>query len=116
MIYLLAFVSCGFICMLCQFIMDKFKLTPLHLILGAVVVGGLLEAFNIYDTLIDIFDCGVMAPISNFGHSLTHASVNRAKEDGIIGLITGVFDLSSSGIAFATLMGIVVALIFKPKG
>ena len=51
--------------------------------------------------LIDIGHAGAMVPISNFGHSLAHAAVEGAKNEGLIGLLTGIFDLTSSGLAFA---------------
>ena len=44
-----------------------------------------------------------------------HASLEGYLSDGIIGIFKNLFDLTSSGISFAILMGIVISLIFKPK-
>ena len=46
-----AFLIGGFICFIGQILMDKFKLLPLHITVMFVVVGSILEAFNIYDYL-----------------------------------------------------------------
>ena len=44
-----AFLIGGFICFIGQILMDKFKLLPLHITVLFVVVGSVLEAFNVYD-------------------------------------------------------------------
>ena len=111
-----AFLIGGTICLVAQVLMDHFKLLPLHITVLFVVAGALLEAFNIYDGLIDFASAGALVPISNFGHSMTHSAVERAMEDGIIGLFTGVFNFSSSGISFAVFSAFIISLIFKPKG
>ena len=51
MIYLNAFLFAGFICMLGQIILDNTKLTPGHITSIFVVLGALLDTFNIYDIL-----------------------------------------------------------------
>ena len=48
-----AFLIGGFICFLGQILMDKFKLLPLHVTVLYVVLGSILEAFNVYDYLIE---------------------------------------------------------------
>ena len=57
-----------------------------------------------------------LVPISSFGHSLTHAAVEGAMENGYFGLLLGIFDLTSSGIVAAILFAFVMAVLFKPKG
>ena len=60
--------------------------------------------------------CGVGAslPITSFGHALTHASLSATQNDGIIGIFTGVFDKTSSGISFAIFMAFIISVLFKP--
>ena len=111
-----AFLIGGFICFIGQILMDKFKLLPLHVTVLYVVIGSILEAFNIYDYLIDFVSAGALVPISNFGHSMTHAAIHSAIDEGYLGLLTGVFNLSSSGLSFAVLMAFFISLIFKPRG
>ena len=111
-----AFLIGGFICFIGQILMDKFKLLPLHITILFVVVGSVLEAFNVYDYLIKFAGAGALVPISNFGHSMTHAAIEEALDRGFVGLLTGVFNLSSSGLSFAVLMAFFISLIFKPRG
>ena len=111
-----AFLIGGLICFIGQILMDYFKLLPLHITVMYVVFGSILEAFNIYDNLISFASAGALIPISNFGHSMTHSAIKAATEDGILGLFTGIFDLSSSGISFAVFSAFLVALVFRPKG
>lgn len=114
--YVSAFIIGGLICLIAQVLIDKFKLLPIHITVLYVTLGAFLEAFGLYDMLIDIGHAGAMVPISNFGHSLAHAAVEEAKNSGLIGLLTGIFDLTSSGLAFAIISSFLAALIFKPRG
>jgi len=116
MTYLFAFLFCGGVCMLAQVLMDVFKLLPIHLTVLYVVMGSVLEAFGLYDKIIKVAGGGALVPISSFGHSLTHAAIQAAKSEGFLGLFTGIFDLTSSGIAMAIFSSFLVAIIFKPRG
>lgn len=111
-----AFLIGGFICFIGQILMDKFKLLPLHITVLFVVLGSIFEAFNIYDYLIDFAGAGALVPISNFGHSMTHSAIDSAMEEGYLGLLTGLFNLSSSGLSFAVFSAFIVSLVFKPRG
>lgn len=114
--FIYAFLFCGLICAIAQFFMDKFKLLPIYLTVIYVALGSFLEIFNLYDVFVDFAGGGALVPISSFGHSLTHAAVESAKEKGFIGLFTGIFTITSSGIALAILSSFIMALIFKPRG
>ena len=116
MIFLKAFIVCGVICLIAQIIMDTFRLLPIHLTVLYVSLGSIFEMFNLYDKLIDFGGAGALLPISSFGHSLTHAAVEATKTEGYLGILTGIFDLTSSGIAGAIFISFVLALIFKPRG
>lgn len=111
-----AFLIGGVICLIGQILMDQFKFLPIHITVLFVVLGSVLEAFNIYDYLVDFAGAGALVPISNFGHSMTHAAVDTALDEGYLGLLTGVFNLSSSGLSFAVFSAFIISLIFKPKG
>ena len=58
---------------------------------------------------------GAMLPITSFGHSLVHGAIGRASDLGLVGVLMGVFDLTSAGIAAAVFFSFVFALVFKPK-
>ncbi|MGV3487445.1 MAG: stage V sporulation protein AE [Tuberibacillus sp.] len=114
--FLWAFIIGGLICVVGQLLLDVFKLTPAHVVCSFVVIGALLDAFGLYDNLIEFAGAGATVPITSFGHSLLHGAMEEAKQHGYIGLAMGIFKLTSSGITSAILFGFIVALIFKPKG
>jgi stage V sporulation protein AE len=114
--FLLAFVVGGLICVIGQILLDVFKLTPAHVVVSFVVAGAVLDAFGLYDRLIEFAGAGATVPITSFGHSLLHGAMSEVKESGWIGLATGIFQLTSAGISAAILFGFLVAVIFKPKG
>ncbi len=115
MIYLLAFLIGGAICGLGQLIKDLCKLTTGHITTLFVALGVLLDTNDFYDNLIDISGAGAILPITSFGHSLAHASYERALKDGFIGIFTGIYDKTAGGIALVLILSLLVGLIFKPK-
>ena len=106
---------CGAICLIGQVLYDNTKLTPGHITSLFVVIGALLDAFGIYDNILEISKVGASLPITSFGHSLMHASLIGLKEEGVLGIFKNIFDLTSSGISFVLFIAIIMALIFKPK-
>lgn len=113
MIYLYGFLFCGSLCALAQYIFENTKLTPGHITSLFVILGSLLECLNIYDFLIEKCGIGASLPITSFGHALTHASLSATQSDGFIGVFTGVFDKSASGISFAIFVAFWMAILFK---
>ena len=115
MIYLYSFLFAGTVCSIGQVLMDKVKLKPGEVTSLFVVLGAFLDIFGIYDYFINTFGAGAMVVITSFGHSLIHGALMAAKSEGILGLITGIFSLTASGITSTILFSFVFALIFKPK-
>ena len=113
--YLLSFFVCGGICMIAQVIYDNTKLTPGHITSLFVVIGAFLNIGGLYDKLLKISLVGSSLPIISFGHSLAHASWERMSDDGILGGLLGIFDMTAAGINAAIIFAFVMALIFKPK-
>lgn len=110
-----AFFVGGIISLIAQIIYDNTKLTSGHITSIFVSIGAILEFFNIYDLIIKYAGIGASLPILSFGHSLMHASLLGAKEEGVIGIFKNIFDLTSSGISLTIFLAIIVAIIFKPK-
>lgn len=115
MIYFNAFLVCGTICAIGQLIYDHTNFTMGHITSTFVVVGAFLDIMGIYDQLIVFGGAGASLPITSFGHSLIHAALASAKEHGIIGILLGIFDLSSAGITSAIFFATVIAFCFRPK-
>lgn len=113
--YLLAFLVCGTICTIGQIIYDNTKFAPGHITALFVVIGTILDTFNIYDKLVEFSKVGASLPITSFGHSLMHAADASMHEMGILGVAAGIFDISAAGITSAILFAFLVAVIFKPK-
>ncbi len=113
--YLLAFLSCGLLCLIGQFLLDRFKLLPVHITVIFVSLGAVLEFGGIYDKLLDIGHTGLNVPISSFGHTMAHYAVLESKTGGIFGLMKGIMVSTAPGVIAAILAAFVVALIFKPK-
>ena len=113
--YVLAFLSCGLICLIGQFIMDKFKLLPVHITVIFVILGAFLEFGGIYDKLLDIGHVGLNVPISSFGHTMAHYALEQAKSEGLLGLMKGLMVSTAPGVMIAILSALIISLIFKPK-
>ncbi len=115
MIFLYSFLFCGFVCLIGQIILDNTKLTPGHVTSLFVVIGAFLDSFGLYDKFIKWFGAGTLVPITSFGHSLIHGALAKADDAGFLGLLAGMFNLTSSGIVSAMVFGFILTLIFKAK-
>ncbi|SDL80218.1 stage V sporulation protein AE [Sediminibacillus halophilus] len=116
MMFFWAFVVGGLICVIGQLMFDILKLTPGHTLSILVVVGALLDGFGLYEPLIDFAGAGATVPITSFGNSLVHGAMQEAEQHGLIGVVTGMFEMTSSGITAAIIFGMIGAILFKPKG
>ncbi|KQL35994.1 stage V sporulation protein AE [Psychrobacillus sp. FJAT-21963] len=116
MIFFWAFVVGGFICVIGQIMFDVFKLTPAHTLSTLVVIGAILDGVGLYEPLIDFAGAGASVPITSFGNSLVHGAMQEGEKHGLVGVLTGMFEVTSSGISSAIIFGMLGALIFKPKG
>ncbi|WP_342542000.1 stage V sporulation protein AE [Paenisporosarcina sp. FSL H8-0542] len=113
---ILAFIAGGLICVVGQLLFDVAKLTPAHTLSLLVVIGSVLDGFGLYEPFIDFAGAGATIPITSFGNSLTHGAMAEAEKHGFIGVLTGMFEVTSSGISAAIIFGVVAAIIFKSKG
>ncbi|WP_078391235.1 stage V sporulation protein AE [Shouchella patagoniensis] len=116
MIFLWAFLIGGAICVIGQLLMDVGKLTPAHTMATLVVSGAVLSGFGLYEPLVDFAGAGATVPITSFGHSLVQGAMEEAAQVGLIGIITGIFEITSAGISAAIIFGFLASLAFKPKG
>ncbi len=111
-----AFVVGGLICVIGQIMLDVFKLTPAHMLTILVVSGAIMDGFGLYEPLIDFAGAGATVPITSFGNALVHGAMAEAEQNGLIGIVTGIFEVTSAGISSAIIFGFLAALVFKPKG
>ncbi|GFR37352.1 stage V sporulation protein AE [Insulibacter thermoxylanivorax] len=116
MIYLWAFVVGGLICVVGQILLDVFKMTPGQAMSTLVVCGAILDGFQLYEPLIKFAGAGATVPITSFGNALVHGALSELERDGWIGVITGIFEVTSAGISSAIIFSFLAALLVRPKG
>ncbi|WP_018752628.1 stage V sporulation protein AE [Paenibacillus sanguinis] len=116
MIYVWAFIVGGLICVIGQLMFDVLKLTPAHTMSSLVVAGAVMDALGWYDPLVKFAGAGATVPITSFGNSLVHGALTELQRDGWIGVITGIFDVTSAGISAAIIFSFLAALVVRPKG
>lgn len=114
--YVWAFLVGGGICLLGQLLFDVAKLTPAHTMSLLVVLGAVVDGLGWYDPLISFAGAGATVPITSFGNSLVHGALTELQRDGWIGVITGIFEVTSAGISAAIIFSFLAALVVKPKG
>ncbi|WNC13861.1 stage V sporulation protein AE [Brevibacillus brevis] len=116
MTFLWAFLVGGTICLIGQFLIDVVKLTPAHTMSSLVVAGAVLDGVGLYEPLIKFAGAGATVPITSFGNALVHGAMAEAEKTGLIGIVTGIFEVTSAGISAAIVFGFIMALLFRPKG
>lgn len=114
--FILAFLVGGGICLIGQLLMDLLRLTPAHTTVSLVVAGAVLGSLGLYEPLIKFAGAGASVPISSFGNALVQGAITESERTGLIGILTGIFEVTSAGISAALIFSFMAALIFKPKG
>ena len=109
--FIYSFLFAGIVCLIGQIILDNTKLLPGHITSLFVVIGAALDTFSIYDK----FGAGAIVCITSFGHLLIHGALAKAKVDGLLGLFTGMFSLTATGITATIIFAFIFTMIFKPK-
>ncbi|MCK9910368.1 stage V sporulation protein AE, partial [Microbacteriaceae bacterium K1510] len=109
MIFLWAFLVGGTICLVGQFLMDIMRLTPAHTMATLVVVGAVLDGIGLYDPLIKFAGAGATVPITSFGNALVHGAMAEAEQHGLVGILTGIFEVTSAGISAAIVFGFLMS-------
>lgn len=115
-IYFWAFIVGGLICVIGQLLLDVARLTPAHTVTILVVTGAILSGLELYQPLIDFAGAGASVPITSFGNALVQGALSEAKRSGLVGIVTGVFEVTSAGISSAIIFAFLASLLFRPKG
>lgn len=114
--YVMAFVIGGLICVIGQLLMDLTPLTPAHVLVLFVVLGGVLSGLGLYQPLVDLAGAGASVPLPGFGHALVSGTIEEIEKVGFLGIFSGALKATSIGIMAAVIFGFTVALLFNPKG
>lgn len=114
--FLWAFIIGGLICVIGQLMMDLLKMTPAHTMSTLVVAGAVADGLGWYDPLVKFAGAGASVPITSFGSSLVHGALSELQRDGWIGVVTGIFEVTSAGISAAIIFSFIAALFVRPRG
>ncbi len=118
MIFAMAFLVGGLICVVGQLLMDltSYKVTPAHILVGFVTTGAILSAFGLYQPLVELAGAGALVPLTGFGHILTQGAIRGVERDGLLGVFAGPLEAAAAGVTAAIVFGYFFAILFKPKG
>lgn len=114
--YLMAFIVGGIICVIGQLLMDAVGLTPAHVLVLFVVLGAVLSGLGLYQPLVELGGAGATIPLPGFGHALVTGTIEDIDKFGFIGLFTGGLRATAAGVTMAVVMGLMMSLLFNPKG
>lgn len=114
--FLWAFLVGGAICVIGQLLLDLGKLTPAHTMTTLVVAGAILDGFGLYEPLVRFAGAGASVPITSFGNALVHGAISEIQTSGWIGIVTGIFKVTSAGISAAIIFSFLAAVFVRPKG
>ena len=114
MVFLWGFVIGGIWCVIGQLLLDGTKLTAPRILVIFVVSGVVLQAFNLYQPLVDLAGNGATVPLPGFGYNLAKGAMEGAKK-GFLKAVTGPITSTAAGVAVAITFGYIVSLIFTPK-
>lgn len=113
--YLWSFVIGGAICVIGQLLIDFTKLTPARILVAYVVSGVVLTAVGLYRPLAEFAGAGATVPLTGFGYAIANGVKAAVDEQGALGILTGGLTATAAGITAAIILGIAVAVIFKPR-
>lgn len=112
--YLKAFVVGGAICTIAQLLINYTKITSGKILVYFMLSGLILQAFGLYQYIVDFAGAGATVPISGFGFLLANGAIKGAKQ-GLFGAFTGGLAAASAGVTAAVVFGYFNALIFRSR-
>jgi stage V sporulation protein AE len=113
--FLFAFLIGGALCMLAQLVMDLTKLTPAHILVGAVVLGVILGGVGLYEPLAKVAGAGATIPLPGFGYSMITGLIQEIPKDGWVAIFSGAFKATGAGIKAALIFGIVASFFVRAR-
>ena len=115
----LAFFVGGFIGMLGQLLIDiyskVFSLTikdaGSYMIVTLIFIASLFTGLGFFDKIVEKVKCGIIVPITGFGHAMTSAAIEYRKDGFILGLGSNIFKITGSVILYGIISAYVFGLI-----
>ena len=112
---ILAALMGGALCTVAQLLIDLTSLTPARILVLYVSLGVLVYAVGLYDLLLPIFGMGISIPLIGFGAAIGRGVRETIISEGAIGILSGGLSAAAAGVTLALIMGLLSALIFKPR-
>ncbi len=112
--YLFAFLIGGAICVVGQILMDATKLTAPRVLVILVTAGAVMQAFNLYEPLVQLAATGARVPLPGFGYNLAKGAMEGAQQS-FLSAVTGGVKAAAGGISAAIGWGYIIAILFNPK-
>lgn len=109
-----AFAVGGLICMIAQIVINFTDLTAGKILVIFMLSGVVLQAFGLYQPLVDFAGAGATVPISGFGYLLANGAMKGA-QTGLFGAFTGALSSASAGVSAAVIFSFLMALIFPSR-
>ena len=108
-----AFWVGGLICVVCQILIDKTKLTPARILVSLVVAGVLFTATGYYEPFVEFAGAGATVPLCGFGYTMCLGVKEAVSAHGISGVLTGGVSASAAGITAAVFFGYLFSLMSR---
>ena len=115
MLYLRVFLVGGLICLIGQILVITTKITTSRILVLFLMIGVVLQAFNIFQPFAEWAGSGATVPIIGFGASLAKGAIQGAQSKGLLGAISGGLSATSAGISMSVVSAFIFALIFSAK-
>ena len=115
LLYIKVFLIGGLICMIRQILIIKTNMTSARILVLFVCIGAVMEAFGLYEPIINFAGAGATVPITGFGRSLAKGAIEAIKEKGVLGVLTGGLSATAGGIAAAVVFAYLFSMIFSSK-
>ena len=109
-----AFLVGGGICTIAQIVINFTDLTAGKILVIFMLSGVVLQAFGLYQYLVDFAGAGASVPISGFGYLLANGGIKGAQK-GLFGAFTGALSSASAGISAAVIFSFIMSILFKSK-
>ena len=113
--YLKVFAVGGVVCLIGQLLINLTKMTSAKILVTFLLLGVLLEAVGLFDSIKEFARAGITIPITGFGSTLAKGAIEGVKEDGLIGALTGGMRSAAAGLSAAIVFGFLVSLVFKAR-
>ena len=111
--YLKVFAVGGLVCMLGQILINKTKMSSARILVLYMLVGVVLEVSGAFKHIKAFAHSGITIPIIGFGSNLAKGALEGAKENGLLGAISGGFGAVAMGLTTAIVCGFVFGLMSK---